>query len=226
MRLSIIIPVLNEAGEIKSFLEPLQSLRKGGHELLLVDGGSRDATVEIARTMVDKLVASPAGRAMQMNAGAKAATGEVLLFLHADTTLPAQAISLIERALQGGRQWGRFDVRLSGRHLMLRFVERMMNWRSCLTGIATGDQAIFVKRDIFQQVGAFPEIVLMEDIEMSKQLKRIGKPACIETPVITSSRRWEQGGIFKTILLMWYMRFAYFLGLSPERLAKLYRQAR
>ena len=226
MRLSIIIPVLNEAGEIKSFLEPLQSLRKGGHELLLVDGGSRDATVEIARTMVDKLVASPAGRAMQMNAGAKAATGEVLLFLHADTTLPAQAISLIERALQGGRQWGRFDVRLSGRHLMLRFVERMMNWRSCLTGIATGDQAIFVKRDIFQQAGAFPEIVLMEDIEMSKQLKRIGKPACIETPVITSSRRWEQGGIFKTILLMWYMRFAYFLGLSPECLAKLYRQAR
>jgi rSAM/selenodomain-associated transferase 2 len=225
-RFSVIIPVLNEAAGLSAFLEDLQWIRKRDHELILVDGGSGDATTEIAHPLVDRIIISRTGRSHQMNRGADVASGDVLLFLHADTQLPDQALSEIEAALDSGSQWGRFDVRLSGDHSMLCIIERMMNWRSSVTGIATGDQAIFVMKTIFYQAGAFPEIALMEDIELSRRLKRFGRPACIKPPVITSSRRWEQGGIFATVLLMWRLRLAYFLGASPEDLAKRYRQSR
>jgi rSAM/selenodomain-associated transferase 2 len=225
-RFSVIIPVLNEAAGLSAFLEDLQWIRKRDHELILVDGGSGDATTEIAHPLVDRIIISRTGRSHQMNRGADVASGDVLLFLHADTQLPDQALSEIEAALDSGSQWGRFDVRLSGDHSMLCIIERMMNWRSSVTGIATGDQAIFVMKTIFYQAGAFPEIALMEDIELSRRLKRFGRPACIKPPVITSSRRWQQGGVFTTIFLMWRLRLAYFLGASPEDLVKRYRQSR
>ena len=221
--ISIIIPALNEATSIEATLEPLQSWRQGGHELILVDGGSTDDTAAVARPLVDRMLDSARGRARQMNQGAQAATGDVLLFLHADTSLPPRADEMIFQALNL-HLWGRFDVRLSGRHWLLRVVERMMNWRSCFSGIATGDQGMFVEREQFERLGGFPDIPLMEDIALSKRLKReSGPPACIHTPLITSSRRWEQYGILRTILLMWRLRLAWFLGVPAHRLARLYR---
>ena len=223
MRISVIIPVRNEADNLSAYLKPLQSWR-GQHEIILVDGGSTDDSPILAAPWVDSVLHAPPGRAGQMNMGAAQAQGDVLLFLHADTGLPDDACRLIEQAMQQS-QWGRFDVRLSGRHPLLRVVERMMNWRSCLTGIATGDQAIFVSRYGFEQLGGYPQQALMEDIELSRRLKRVaGRPACIHHPVITSSRRWEQNGIIRTILLMWYLRLAYFLGVPAARLARRYRR--
>lgn len=192
----------------------------------MVDGGSADDSRKMSATLVDMVIQSPKGRAVQMNNGAISATGDVLLFLHADTLLPSQAAQLVDNALLGGRCWGRFNIRLSGTHLMFRIIERMMNWRSCLTGIATGDQAIFMTRESYQQVGGFPEIALMEDIEMSKRLRQVSRPACVKVPAITSSRRWEQGGIFRTIFLMWRIRLSYFFGAGPEKLAAIYHQVR
>lgn len=221
--LSIIIPSLNEAATLEATLSPLQPWRKAGHQLILVDGGSSDGTASIASPLVDRMLAATPGRARQMNLGAEAARGDLLLFLHADTQLPPEAEQLIQQAVEQ-RLWGRFDVRLSGRHWLLRVVERMMNWRSCIGGIATGDQGIFVERDLFERVGGFPELPLMEDIALSKRLKRAaGHPACIHTPLLTSSRRWEQNGILRTILLMWRLRLAFFLGVPADRLARHYR---
>ena len=227
MRLSIIIPVLNEAASLEGSLQPLQGLRAAGHEVIVVDGGSRDGTRDVAAPLADRLIEAPPGRARQMNAGAGSAGGEVLIFLHADTFLPVGAERSIVAALERGRQWGRFDVRLSGRHPLLRVVERMMNGRSCLTGIATGDQAVFLTRAAWERAGGFPEIALMEDIALSRTLKRCcGRPACLRTPVVTSSRRWERNGVVRTILLMWRLRLAYFFGADPEALAKAYRGGR
>ncbi len=221
-RISIIIPVLNEGETLEAVLLPLQRWREAGHELILVDGGSEDDTMTIAAPLVDILLQSDAGRARQMNHGARAAKGEVLLFLHADTFLPDAADRLLLHALSH-RRWGRFDVRLSGNHAGLRVVERLMNWRSCLTGIATGDQAIFVERGLFEALNGYPELPLMEDIALSKRLKRCGgRPACLKPPLTTSSRRWEEGGILRTILLMWRLRLAYFLGVPAQRLAPHY----
>jgi rSAM/selenodomain-associated transferase 2 len=223
---SIIIPTLNEAAILQSTLQRLQPWRDAGHEVVLVDGGSVDGSVAIAVPLADRVLRSEAGRARQMNAGAEAARGEVLLFLHADTRLPDSAETMMRQALVA-RPWGRFDVTLSGRHWLLRVVERMMNWRSCLSGIATGDQAIFVERDLFEAVGGYPEQPLMEDIALSRRLKRrVGPPACLRPPLITSSRRWEENGILRTIWLMWRLRLAYFLGVSPQRLAQQYRDQR
>ncbi len=223
-KVSIIIPTLNEAASLEATLQPLQSWRKAGHELILVDGGSDDATAAIAAPLVDQLLTSTPGRARQMNMGAEAASGEVLLFLHADTRLPDGADAIILGAMAQQYRWGRFDVRLSGRHWLLRIVERMMNWRSCLSGIATGDQGVFVERDLFIQLGGFPPLPLMEDVAMSRRLKgAVGRAACIRTPLVTSSRRWEQHGIVRTILLMWRLRLAWFLGVPAERLARQYR---
>ena len=223
MRLSIIIPVLNEAGHIGNTLRLLQPLREQGHELILVDGGSSDDPLHIAQPLVDQVQISPLGRARQMNAGADIASGDWLLFLHADTQLPSASVEVITNALHGhGDQWGRFDVRLSGEGWLLRVVERTINWRSRLSGIATGDQAVFVKREVFEQLGGYAEVPLMEDIELSKRLKRISRPVCIRQPVITSSRRWEENGVCSTILLMWWLRLLFFVGVSPDRLVQRY----
>lgn len=221
---SIIVPALNEAGQITATLESLQPLRAAGVEVIVVDGGSTDDTVVLARPLADAVIPSPRGRSHQMNAGAAQAGGETLLFLHADTRLPDDAISAVLDGLaHSGKAWGHFDVRLSGRQTMLRVVERMMNLRSRLTGIATGDQAMFARREAFHAVGGFPVIALMEDIALSRALRSaFGAPLCLSAPVVTSSRRWEENGILRTILLMWKLRLAYFLGVSPERLSRQY----
>lgn len=221
--LSVIIPALNEADHIVPLLDALSPLRARGVEVILVDGGSRDATRELAEGRVDRLLHRGRGRARQLNAGAAVARGEVLWFLHADTRIPEDAEEHLRAAL-GRRAWGRFDVRLSGAHPLLRVVERAMNLRSCLTGIATGDQGIFLRREDFHALGGFPAIELMEDIALSKRLKRtLGRPACVRIPLITSSRRWERRGILRTIVLMWWLRLAYALGVKPARLARWYR---
>jgi len=225
LQLSIIIPALNEAGCIRDILRQLQALRAQGHEVILVDGGSCDETIALAQALVDQLLPAPAGRALQMNVGAKAASGQVFWFLHADTLVPDKAARLIIEALQQAGSWGRFDVRLSGDKLLLRLVERMMNWRSRFTGVASGDQGIFVTRKLFERVGGFAELPLMEDIDLSRRLKREQWPVCLRDTLTTSSRRWEQKGVLRTIALMWYLRLAYFLGVSPARLAMRYDQA-
>lgn len=226
MRLSIIVPVLNEAAQIAAMLAPLQLLRAQEHEVIVVDGGSDDGTAEYARALCDQLLTAPLGRARQMNAGAKVAQGDVLWFLHADTLASvAAADALVTAISQSCREWGRFDVRLSGSHPLLRLVEILMNLRSRWTGIATGDQGIFVRRDLFERLGGYPDIPLMEDIELSRLLKRQGAPACLRERLVTSSRRWEQLGVARTIILMWRLRFAYWCGVSPDHLAVRYRQA-
>lgn len=224
MKLSIIIPAFNEENSIVDTLERLQSLREEGHEVILVDGGSSDQTLKLAKPLVDHALQSKLGRALQMNNGAVMATNDILLFLHADTRLPRDATQQIERALNRMMNvWGCFDVNLSGSRFMFRVIERMINLRSRLTRVATGDQAIFVRRGVFELFGGYAEIPLMEDVELSKTLRTISKPCCIKSPVVTSSRRWEEYGTFKTVLLMWRLRLLYFFGRSPELLAKLYR---
>lgn len=225
MKLSIIVPAYNEAANIQRALQPLQPWRAQGHEVIVADGGSSDQTLELARALSDSaFLSQKKGRAAQMNAGAALASGDVLLFLHADTTLPDSTLSDIEDAIfRQQREWGRFNVRLSGSHVMFRVIEHMMNWRSCITGVATGDQAIYVTKNKFNESGGFSDMPLMEDVEFSKRLKLMGKPACLRSCVVTSSRRWEEKGIYSTILLMWRLRLAYFLGASPEKLARLYR---
>jgi rSAM/selenodomain-associated transferase 2 len=222
-RLSIIVPMLDEAPGIAATLRALRPLAA---EIIAVDGGSSDDTVAVATLHADRVLVAPRGRARQMNAGAAAATGEVLLFLHADTELPPGGERLVFAAIDEGAVWGRFDVRIAGRSRWLPVVAALMNLRSRLTGIATGDQAIFVRRDAFVAVGGFPEQPLMEDIALSARLGRIGRPACLRARVITSGRRWEAGGVWHTILLMWSLRLRYFLGAPPERLARDYRHAR
>ena len=218
LRLSVVVPTLNEAQGIGAALEALAPLRARGHEVIVADGGSSDATVELARPLCDRVVQGGRGRAQQMNAGACAASGDALLFLHADTRLPANADHLIFEALSGSR-WGRFDVRIEGSHPLLKVVARAMNLRSRLTGIATGDQAIFVRREAF---AGFPEIALMEDIAFSRAMKRGGPPACLRSRAVTSGRRWDARGVLRTIVLMWRLRLLYFLGAAPERLARRY----
>ncbi len=222
-RLSIVVPVLDEAGAIAGHLAALAPLRARSAEVIVVDGGSFDDTVACARSGADRVLAAPRGRASQMNAGAEAATGDILLFLHADTRLPPGADALIYEALAaGGRVWGRFDVRIEGRHRLLGLVAALMNRRSRLTGIATGDQAIFVTRDAFERAEGYPDIPLMEDLVLSRRLKRLSRPACLESPVTTSGRRWERHGVVRTILTMWRLRLAFWLGADPHALALAY----
>lgn len=223
LKLSIVIPTLNEAAAIGDLLVALQPLRHRGHELIVVDGGSADGTAALASRFADAVLDAPRGRAIQMNAGAAAASGRVLLFLHADTWLPPLADALIQQAVDSGRAWGRFDVRIEGRARVLRVVAALMNLRSRLTGIATGDQAIFVAREAFERVGGFPVQPLMEDIELSRRLKCLGRPACVRERVCTSGRRWEQRGVWRTIFLMWRIRWRYWRGEPAARLAEAYR---
>ena len=226
-RLSIVIPTLDESSNLKTCLGRLAGMRERGHEVIVVDGGSRDDTVELIQGQADQVLQVRRGRARQMNAGAAAASGDMLLFLHADTRLPADADRLIFSALASGRHvWGRFDVRLSGTHWLFPIVAGMMNLRSCITGVATGDQGLFTHRSAFASVGGFPDIPLMEDIEISLRLKRRSRPVCLRQKAITSSRRWEQRGVVRTVLLMWALRLAYALGVSPERLVGIYYAGR
>lgn len=223
--LSIIIPVRNEGPAIEECLMPLQPYRGAGAEIIVVDGQSSDGTPMHAAGLVDHLIVSEPGRGIQLKKGADRASGEYLLFLHADTQLPPEGIESIVRVLSAGRYWGRFDVRLSGRHPLLRMIEKAMNLRSCVTGIATGDQAMFMTREAYEQAGRYAEIPLMEDVDLSRRLCRIERPVCLRSPVLTSSRRWEQYGILRTVLLMWRLRLAFFFGADPAQLSELYRRS-
>jgi rSAM/selenodomain-associated transferase 2 len=220
-QISIIMPVINEAAQLADKLQALQALRSRC-ELLLVDGGSSDASPAIAAPLVDQVLQSPRGRARQMNLGAEHAQAEVLLFLHADTRLPERAVELIMSAVEQGAVWGRFDVQFDSPQALFKLIACLMSARSRLTGITTGDQAMFITRRAFQAVGGFPEIALMEDIAISAALKKLGKPCCLKAKVITSARRWQHHGILTTILLMWCLRLRYFFGAHPDELAARY----
>jgi rSAM/selenodomain-associated transferase 2 len=221
--LSIVIPALNESRVIADLLASLAPLRARGVEVVVVDGGSTDDTVEAAAPGADRVIVAPRGRARQMNAGAAAAHSPVLLFLHADTRLPANADQLIVDGLEAtGLEWGRFDVRIEGASRWLRLVALFMNLRSRLSGIATGDQAMFVARQAFDALRGFPDQALMEDVELSSRLRQRGPPLCLRVPVVTSGRRWRARGVVRTILLMWWIRLLYFFGVAPDRLARLY----
>ena len=222
---SFVIPALDEAAGIAASLGPLQAARGAGAEVIVVDGASRDATMSIAAPLADRVMAAPRGRASQMAAGAAAARGEVLVFVHADTILPANAVDAMGAALAAGdRSWGRFDVAIAGGGTLLRTVGAMMNLRSRITGIATGDQAIFVRREAYAAAGGFPQIPLMEDVALSRALLRISRPACLRDRVVTSGRRWRERGTVRTIALMWRLRFEYALGGDPAALARRYER--
>jgi len=220
---SIVIPVLDEEADIVGALTALAPLRARAVEIIVADGGSQDRTVDLARPLCDRVIAAPRGRGLQMNAGAAAARGQILIFLHADTRLPADADQLVTAAIaHSGRDWGRFDVRITGGHALFPMISATMNLRSRLTGIATGDQAIFVTRQAFAAAGAFPYIPLMEDIVFSRRLKGRGAPICLRHHVLTSGRRWRKHGVLRTILLMWRLRLAFFFGANPDWLAQRY----
>lgn len=223
-RLSIIVPCLNEAESLLLVLAPLQQLRREGHEVLLVDGGSTDGSLELAADLVDQAFPAERGRALQMNAGAARAEGDVLWFVHADTLVPVHAGGAVLEAVAAGAVWGRFDVRLDAPGSAFRVIEWCMNQRSRLSGIATGDQAMFVRRDRFETVGGFPPIPLMEDIALSTALKAGSRPRCLRQRVRTSARRWERGGVMATVLLMWRLRYRFWRGADPRELARLYRE--
>jgi rSAM/selenodomain-associated transferase 2 len=225
MRISVIIPVLNEEKNIASTIGALTPLEP--HELIIVDGGSTDRTREICESCGLKAIPSPRRRSRQMNEGARRATGDVLLFLHGDTRLPATAFADVEAGLADPRYvGGRFDVELDGAHWMFRVIGAMINLRSRISKVATGDQAIFVRREIFEKLGGYPEIPLMEDVALSRALKRIGKVACLRSRAVTSARRWESGGVWRTVVKMWMLKLLYFLGISPWRLKRYYSDAR
>ncbi len=238
IQLSIVIPLLNEADSLPKLMGHLAHLNPAPYQVILVDGGSADNSVAIAKELIESLIdsspsvisrqvidwqitESTAGRALQMNAGAELATGDVLLFLHADTQLPNHAIADITSAVRQAA-WGRFDVRLESSTWMLKVVSQMINWRSRFSGIATGDQAIFIKKSLFEQLGGYPQQPLMEDIELCKRLKTVGKPACLRSKVITSARRWQQYGTWRTIGLMWHLRFDYWRGVSADNIKQRY----
>lgn len=224
MRLSVIVPALDEGAGLAAVLAPLRDQLDAGDELIVVDGGSRDATVTEAARYSERVLTAGPGRARQMNAGAAAASGDWLWFVHADTGVDPGAVEHMRRSLHRRRAcWGRFDVRLSGDHPMLRVVATFMNARSRVTGIATGDQAIFVERTVLETVGGFPDQPLMEDVALSARLRSQQWPLCLGTHIITSSRRWEDHGIWRTIALMWRLRWAYWRGADPGELARRYR---
>jgi rSAM/selenodomain-associated transferase 2 len=217
-RLTVVVPALNEAPGIAACLARLAPLRARGHEVIVVDGGSDDGTPAIAAPLADRVIAAPRGRAAQMNAGAAAAQGDGLLFLHADTLLPPEADRLVAEAL-AAHAWGRFDVAIDSDDPRLAVIAFFINRRSRLSGIATGDQAIFVRRDAFP---GFAPIALMEDVAFSRTMKLLSPPACLQARVLTSARRWERHGVARTLLLMWRLRYDYWRGADPDELARRY----
>jgi rSAM/selenodomain-associated transferase 2 len=221
MRFSIIIPTLNESSNLRYALDHLLGSIEylSEVEIIISDGGSGDDTIKLATHYPVNLIHAEKGRASQMNAGVEHSIGDWLVFLHADTRLPDNWMELIETS---EKPWGRFDIRLSGSHWMLRIIEKAINLRSRKTSIATGDQALFFRRDFFKQLGGFPDIPLMEDIAITSQARKRSEPCCIRQVAITSSRRWEQKGILRTMLLMWVLRFAYWLGIKPDTLHRFY----
>lgn len=221
-KLSIIIPVINESSQIEACLNNLQSLRQKGHEVIVVDGGSDDDTFLLASSLCDITLLAERSRSIQMNTGAAKASGDYLLFLHADTVLPTNMPELLSQLENNKKQWGRFDITLSGSQFMFRVIETCMNIRSRVTGIATGDQAMFCNKVLFQKLKGFPEIALMEDIALSKNLLKMSKPVCFKDKVLSSSRRWEKHGIIKTILKMWMLRLLYFFDFDTNKLQKIY----
>ena len=225
MTVSVIVPTLNEAPVLAPTLARARAARP--HEIIVVDGGSSDDTVRVATGLADAILTAARGRATQMNAGAAVASGDVLVFLHADTLVPSTFVAAIAHACGDAHVvGGRFDVELVPSSPLLWLTGCLMNWRSRLTRIATGDQAIFVHRTTFATLGGFADIPLMEDIDLSRRLKRAGRIACLRERVTTSSRRWRAHGVVRTILLMWTLRVLYFCGVGPERLAQLYRNVR
>lgn len=225
--LSIIIPVVDEAALLPRTLQRLAPLRRSGAEIIVVDGGSRDASVRAAMALADRVMIAPRGRASQMNAGASAARGQVLLFLHADSVLPPQAEHLIRESFVGWRHaWGHFNVRIAGRHPLLPVVAALTNLRSRLSGIATGDQGMFVLASAFRALGGFPQVALMEDVTLSKRLKRFSQPACLRARILTSGRRWESNGVLRTMVMTWGLRLAHTLGADPALLAERYERMR
>jgi rSAM/selenodomain-associated transferase 2 len=223
--LSVVVPALDEAPVLGATLSAAR--QPGVAELIVVDGGSRDATVAIARRLADRVLAASRGRALQMNAGAAAARGDVLLFLHADSRPPAGYAALVAAALADPAVvGGRFDLRLDAPGVAYRVIERLISLRSRLTRVATGDQALFVRRAVFERLGGFPPWPLMEDLALSRGMKRTGRIACLGAPVLTSARRWQRHGVARTVLLMWALRLAFYAGVPPARLARLYRDAR
>ncbi len=237
MRCSIIIPTLHEGPALIDLIERLLA-KSNWHQVIVVSAGgagedvahrTRIQTHFSGRHQVQIIEANQVGRALQMNQAATAASGDVLLFLHADTELPTDALIQIQSAYEGSAPnsfWGRFDVQLDASGWVYRLIARMMNWRSATTAVATGDQAIFISRALFEQAGGYGPIALMEDVEICKRLRQVAQPVRIRSQVITSARRWQEKGIVKTILLMWGLRLAYFLGASPDWLAARYRQVR
>lgn len=220
--ISIIIPVLNEEKNISNALANIERLN-GEKEIIVVDGGSIDNTVEIVKKKGVMLLSSQKGRACQMNKGVEIANSDTLLFLHADTTLPENAITRIEKAMKNHKIiGGRFDVGFDDNRFIFRLIALLMNWRSRLTGIFTGDQAIFIRKSVFKGIGGYLEIPLMEDIALSKKMKRTGRVACLGDSTITSARKWKEEGIIKTILLMWFLRLLYFFKISPRFLSRIY----
>jgi len=224
IKFSIIIPVVNEAAILRHCLQQLSHWQQQGHEVIVVDGGSTDETSDISIEYADFSLESKSGRAHQMNVGAAQASGDIFIFLHADTRLPVNALDQINKNIKHHAQWGRFDIRFKARGLLFSLIATMMNFRSRITSVATGDQVIFVTRDAFEKVGGFPDIALMEDIALSKKLRAYSAPACISTKVISSARRWQKKGVWKTIWLMWTLRWRYWRGVCPNSLARDYEQ--
>lgn len=222
LSVAIIIPVFNESELVVDALQRLSSLRRPGLDIIVVDGGSDDDTAALATPLADAVLLSPPGRASQMNTGAAASSSDWLFFLHIDTRFPDNILTIID-SLSSASHWGFFRVRLSGSRPVFKIIAAMMNWRSQLTSVATGDQLIFVRRELFMRQRGYADIPLMEDVELCKRLRRIAKPLCIAARVTTSSRRWQQRGVLRTIALMWWMRLAYWLGVAPQRLARWYR---
>lgn len=225
--LSIIVPVYNERDNISCFSEQLSRYAQQVTEVIVVDGGSTDGTVEALEELLGNnsnimIDSASQGRASQMNAGASLARARYLMFLHADTTLPTGVFDELETVFGHDGIWGRFDVKLNNTRTAYRVISWFINKRSSLTGIATGDQAMFVKRSVFVQVGGFPNQLLMEDIALSKTLKSLAQPWCSKLKVITSARKWETCGVIRTVILMWRIRAAYYFGASPKSLHKRY----